>query len=117
MLSPSITFSQSNLSAIPFSNAAICSYFMGRNVPNSKPNFSCSVPILEGIVRYWTLIWWRLQITVEQVQKQPEKHTHLDNPITEAGIKKLNQGANKGIIISQKWASNKTIKGIEDYSL
>uniref|UniRef100_A0A7C9DLU1 Uncharacterized protein n=1 Tax=Opuntia streptacantha TaxID=393608 RepID=A0A7C9DLU1_OPUST len=50
ILSPSTTLSQSNLSAIPLSNSAICSYFMGRKVPSSKPNFSCSVPIL-----HWSL--------------------------------------------------------------
>ena len=47
ILSPSIILSQSNLSAIPWSNSAICSYFTGRKVPISKPNFSCSVPILQ----------------------------------------------------------------------
>nr|GMC80753.1 hypothetical protein B456_008G154200 [Ipomoea batatas] len=31
---------------MPLSNSAICSYFIGRRVSNSKPNFSCSVPIL-----------------------------------------------------------------------
>ena len=45
-LSPSIILSQPNLSAIPLSNSAICPYLIGRKLPNSKPNFSCSVPIL-----------------------------------------------------------------------
>lgn len=47
MLSPSITLSQSNLAAMPLSKADICLYLIGRKVSNSKPNFSCSVPILQ----------------------------------------------------------------------
>jgi hypothetical protein len=46
--SPSMILSQSNLSASPFSKSLICSYLIGRKASTSKPNFSCSVPILKN---------------------------------------------------------------------
>lgn len=55
MLLPSVTLSHLNLSAIPLSSSAICSYCNGRKVPSSKPNLSCSMPILKLELDFTTL--------------------------------------------------------------